>query len=50
MMPPRPLRMNGYNRQDRPGSGALKTALTPQQIEKALDPWSMTMPGREKEQ
>jgi aspartate ammonia-lyase len=28
----------------------LKTALTPEQLEKALDPWSMTMPGREKEQ
>jgi fumarate hydratase, class II len=28
----------------------LKNALTPEQLEKALDPWSMTMPGREKEQ
>jgi fumarate hydratase, class II len=28
----------------------LKTALTPEQLEKALYPWSMTMPGREKEQ
>ena len=27
-----------------------KELLTPEQLDKALDPWSMTMPGREKEQ
>jgi fumarate hydratase, class II len=28
----------------------LKSALTPEQLERALEPWSMTMPGREKQQ
>jgi fumarate hydratase, class II len=27
----------------------LKSALTPEQLERALEPWSMTMPGREKQ-
>jgi fumarate hydratase, class II len=27
-----------------------KTALTPEQLERALQPWSMTMPGREKQE
>jgi aspartate ammonia-lyase len=27
-----------------------KDLLTPEQLDKALDPWSMTMPGREKQQ
>jgi fumarate hydratase class II len=28
----------------------LKTALTPEQLGRALEPWSMTMPGREKQE
>jgi fumarate hydratase, class II len=28
----------------------LKNLLTPEQLERALEPWSMTMPGREKQQ
>ena len=27
----------------------LETALTPEQLGRALEPWSMTMPGREKQ-
>jgi aspartate ammonia-lyase len=30
--------------------GQLKHALTPEQLERALEPWSMTMPGREQQQ
>jgi hypothetical protein len=50
MMPPRALRMKRLQagktvREVAQGNNV----LTPEQLERALQPWSMTMPGREKQ-